>query len=384
MLIVESFSQILQWLSVFFSHAWRALFRIALENTDIAAVLSDRVRQATLYYVCMATDPAFDARAFRNALGHFATGVTIITAADEQQNRVGVTANSFSSVSLNPPLVLWSLDKKSGTLPIYVESEYFIVNILADNQIELSNHFARPGVEDKFAGLDVHAGISDVPMIPECAAYFQCQKRFTYEGGDHLIFVGEVLDFHATKKSGLLYHQGQYAVSERHPQTGLNGSASIDNSFVQGYLDYLLSQTASAFEKQFQEELDRSDVSRYEWRILSCVSEYAGRGFDELAALTIIEHERLETIVKDMVKKNWLRMENDEQVSLFVEEAGMQKLVPLMASAKAHEASVMVDYSSAERDRLKAILQSILRRMNEPLFQLVEADLDQGQVKPAV
>ena len=344
----------------------------------------DRAPQGLIHNDVMATQQAFDTRAFRNALGHFATGVTIITAADSAENRVGVTANSFSSVSLNPPLVLWSLGKKSGTLPIYVESEHFIVNILADNQIELSNHFARPGVEDKFAGLDIRPGISGVPMIPDCAAYFQCQKRFTYEGGDHLIFVGEVLDFQTTEKSGLLYHQGQYAVSERHPQSSSNGSASLEDSFVQGYLDYLLSQTANAFEKQFQEELDRSDVSRYEWRILSCVSEYAGRGFDELAALTIIERGRLETIVKDMVKKNWLRLENDEQVSLFVEEPGMQKLVPLMASAKAHEASVMVDYSSAERDRLKAILHSILRRMNEPLFQLVEADMDQAQVKPVV
>ena len=298
-----------------------------------------------------------------------------MTASDDQQRRVGVTVNSFNSVSLNPPLVLWSLNRDSGTLPVYDSSDYFVVNILADNQIELSNFFARPGVEDKFKDIQCKAGVNNTPLIPECAAYFQCEKKFTYEGGDHLIFVGEVLEFETTDKSGLLYHQGQYAVSERHPAARMDCDPGDSESFVQGYLDYLMSQMADAFEKQFQLELDKSGVSRYEWRILSCVSEYAGVDYDELSTLTLVARDTLETIVSAMQAKGWLRLKSGEnnKMSLFVEQAGMNKLILLMASAKAHEASVMVDYSSAERRQLKDMLRTMLRRINEPLFRVTES-----------
>ncbi|NKB35621.1 MAG: flavin oxidoreductase [Gammaproteobacteria bacterium] len=323
----------------------------------------------------MDTEKAFDATAFRHALGHFATGVTIITAADKNEGCVGVTANSFNSVSLNPPLILWSLNRNSGTLSTYENSDYFIVNILADDQIELSNHFARPGVENKFADLNCDTGVGSIPLIPDCAAYFQCQKRFTYEGGDHLIFVGEVVDFQTTDRSGLLYHQGQYAVSERHPAAKADSAETTSKSFVQDYLDYLLSQTANAFEKQFQAELDKQKVSRFEWRILSCVSEYVAVDYEELSTLTLVDRTKLEEIVSEMQNKGWIRIESDhvKAVKLFVEETGMNKLIPLMAAATAHEASVMVDYSAAERRQLKDMLRNMLRRINEPLFKVVES-----------
>ena len=323
----------------------------------------------------MDTDSVIDTNAFRHALGHFATGVTIVTAADAEMNCVGVTANSFNSVSLSPPLVLWSLNRNSGSLCVYNNSDYFVVNILADNQIDLSNHFAKPGIEDKFEGLQCDTGVNNIPLIPECAAYFQCRKRFTYEGGDHLIFVGEVVEFHTTEKSGLLYHQGQYAVSETHPLTKVTPENDVKESFVQGYLDYLLSQTANAFEKQFQEELDSNKVSRFEWRILSCLNEYEGIDYDELSTLTLVPLEELKSIMRLMQDKGWVNLRSGEagRTMMFIAEDGLDKLIPLMASATAHEASVMVDFSSIERRQLKEMLMAMLRRINEPLFKVTES-----------
>lgn len=118
---------------------------------------------------------AFDSRAFRRALGNFATGITVITATAPNGEKVGVTANSFNSVSLEPPLILWSIDKRSGSFKVFEQASHFAVNILAADQIDLSNHFARPS-EDKFAGIDHDQGAGEAPILRDCAAVFQCEN----------------------------------------------------------------------------------------------------------------------------------------------------------------------------------------------------------------
>lgn len=156
---------------------------------------------------------SFDARAFRQALGHFATGVTVVTVKDSKQNNMGITVNSFNSVSMEPPLILWSLDRSTYSFQAFEQAEYFVVNVLAYDQIHLSNHFAKKTEGDMFAQLEYSAGIGDVPMLSNCAAYFQCRNKFQYDGGDHLIFVGEVLDFADTDRTCLIFHKGQYTVT---------------------------------------------------------------------------------------------------------------------------------------------------------------------------
>jgi len=160
--------------------------------------------------------PELDTRAFRNALGKFATGVTVVTAKDKNDVRVGVTASSFNSVSMDPPLVLWSLDKRAHSLNSFANADYFTVNVLAEDQVAVSDHFARKGGKDKFDGIDFEEGAGGAAVLNGSAAHFQCKKAFTYEGGDHLIFVGEVVAFTCTRRDGLVFHQGGYAVSEPH------------------------------------------------------------------------------------------------------------------------------------------------------------------------
>lgn len=164
----------------------------------------------------MASTTDFDLRQFRNVLGHFATGVTVITAKDVDQGYVGTTASSFNSVSLDPPLILWSIDKSTRSLKAYEQAEHFAVNILAADQLAISNHFAGQ-MDDKFAGVDYRLSDFGIPLLPGCVATFDCKTAYVYEGGDHYIIVGEVLNFASDdERKALLFHRGAYALAEPH------------------------------------------------------------------------------------------------------------------------------------------------------------------------
>ncbi|WP_327163243.1 flavin reductase family protein [Pseudomonas plecoglossicida] len=162
------------------------------------------------------TDLEFDTRAFRDALGNFATGVTVITASDGER-RVGVTVNSFNSVSLDPPLVLWSIGKKSGSFEVFKQAGFFGINILAADQIAISNRFARGTSDDKYDGVKVHEGAGGCLLLPDASANLQCQTHEVLDGGDHWIFIGRVLALHSSGRSPLLYHKGAYSTVSPHP-----------------------------------------------------------------------------------------------------------------------------------------------------------------------
>lgn len=134
----------------------------------------------------------FDPRDFRRSLGLYATGVAVVTAVAPDGERVGLTINSFASVSLDPPLVLWSLAKTSPRLGLFSRTGHFAVNILAKSQEDMGRRFARPG-EDRFAGLDTLAGAGGAPLLPGCLAQLECRLEQAVEGGDHLILIGRVL-----------------------------------------------------------------------------------------------------------------------------------------------------------------------------------------------
>ncbi len=155
------------------------------------------------------TQENFDPRAFRNTLSQFATGVTIITTVDEDGAPVGITASSFNSVSMDPPLILWSLAKDSYSLPCFQKAEYYNIHILSQTQEDISNLFARPGA-DKFGDVGFMPGRDSTPILKDCAALLECRTRHQYDGGDHIIFVGEVLSHDHCETEPLIFHQGQY------------------------------------------------------------------------------------------------------------------------------------------------------------------------------
>jgi len=157
-----------------------------------------------------AKPPSFSPQEFRSALGMFATGVTIVTARTATGELVGLTANSFNSVSLNPPLVLWSLARAAGSMPALSTGSHYAINILAADQKALAERFASKGT-DRWAGVDFSDGVAGAPLLAGAAATFECFNRSRYEEGDHVIFVGEVERCrHAAGASPLLFHGGRF------------------------------------------------------------------------------------------------------------------------------------------------------------------------------
>lgn len=150
-----------------------------------------------------------DPRALRTALGRFATGVTIVTCLDAEGRPVGLTANSFSGLSLEPPLILWSLRRNSGSLAAFEGAAHFVVNVLAEGQVDLSRRFASP-VADKFAEGAWSAGLGGAPVLAGCAAVFECDTHAVHEGGDHRLIVGRVRRMSEQSIAPLLFHSGHY------------------------------------------------------------------------------------------------------------------------------------------------------------------------------
>ena len=157
-----------------------------------------------------AQPPSFSTQEFRTALGMFATGVTIVTARTADGQVIGLTANSFNSVSLDPPLVLWSLAQAAASLPAFRAGSHYAINVLAADQKPLAERFALKGA-DRWAGVSFTEGMGGAPLLAGASATFECFNRSRYEEGDHVIFVGEVE--RCSWRAGvapLLFHGGRY------------------------------------------------------------------------------------------------------------------------------------------------------------------------------
>lgn len=152
---------------------------------------------------------AIDPRELRNAMGLFATGVTIITTKDATGKPFGLTANAFSSLSLDPPLLLVCIDKKVDCYACFDESKVFVVNFLARNQEDLSTRFATKGIE-KFEGVSYTLGSLGVPLLDGALAHLECKVAACYEGGDHTIYTGEIQSMATSEAEPLLFYQGKY------------------------------------------------------------------------------------------------------------------------------------------------------------------------------
>jgi flavin reductase (DIM6/NTAB) family NADH-FMN oxidoreductase RutF len=152
----------------------------------------------------------FDPREFRNALGSFPTGVTVVTAVAPDGTPMGLTCNSFSSVSLSPALVLWSLSLRSPNLSNFLQVPHFAINVLAADQRDISQRFAQSMV-NKFDGVRYTQGMLGVPLIADAAAHLECRNETRYYSGDHVIFIGHVLHYAYRKCESLVFCHGRYA-----------------------------------------------------------------------------------------------------------------------------------------------------------------------------
>jgi len=149
------------------------------------------------------------AKAFRQCLGKFATGVTVVTCTDAGGDPCGITANSFSSVSLDPPLVLWNIAKVSNSLAAYMNAEHFVINLLSAEQQPVSSHFARSD-HTLFDNIEYTLSADGAPVLPDALATFECRTHQIHDSGDHYLIIGEVTGFQSDDREPLLFYNGGY------------------------------------------------------------------------------------------------------------------------------------------------------------------------------
>ncbi|CAN5306646.1 flavin reductase family protein [soil metagenome] len=159
------------------------------------------------------TSSLVDSRQFRDALGQFATGVTVITTRLEDGSFFGMTASSFNSVSLNPPLVLWSLAQDARSLPVFSGNSHYVINVLSATQASLAERFAKR-VKNRFDGVEYELSFTGLPILKGAAAWFECHNRSRYPEGDHVIFVGEVERCGVSAQDALVFHGGRFMATK--------------------------------------------------------------------------------------------------------------------------------------------------------------------------
>lgn len=159
--------------------------------------------------VARAYDPRFDPRAYRRALGEFATGVTIVTTCAPDGRRVGLTVNSFTSVSLDPPLVLWCLGREAASVQPFLAAGRFAINVLALDQVAIAQRFATRHA-DRFAGVDWRAGPGGMPLLADAIAHLVCRTVARQPAGDHLVLIGNVEHYERFDGEPLAFHGGEY------------------------------------------------------------------------------------------------------------------------------------------------------------------------------
>lgn len=300
---------------------------------------------------------------FRRALGQFPTGVTVITAIDDQNRPVGVTASSFNSVSQNPPLILWSVDKSAFSAEIFSQAEHFAVNILGKHQIDIANNFARTG-KNKFANIPYSKGRNDCPILEDLAAYLECRTWSIYEGGDHLIIVGEVMQYCSSDYVvPLVFAQSSYAMPVQNISDMLSNKAhnaeDSSNGFLNNYLLYQLWAVHSLYASDlYQLLLEECGVIPEEWRVLTLLLDNNGLTIQDLAEATSQPPDDcLGTLVR-MQANDYLTL-NDEGL-IWMTATGLTLAKRLVYTAEQHEIRMTSALAEGRREKLKRDLKEVL------------------------
>lgn len=306
----------------------------------------------------MSTSPAFDPREFRAVLGTFTTGVTIITARGDDGAPVGVTANSFNSVSLDPPMVLWSLAKNSRSLAAFEQAGHFAVHILSAGQEALSNRFAKSGV-DKFDGVDVAEGAGGAPLLPQCSARLQCRTSFRYEGGDHLIFVGEVVAFDRSALPPLVFQAGKYALAARKTDSLYARADAIDASWDEDHLPYLLGRSWFQLYFRIREQARAQQLEDHEYFILSTLAVQDGRTQAQIeAALSYAGCDCSLPVLSHLQQRGLLR--GEAEGAWYLTDYGRSSTLHLIAAAKAIESEALGALGEWDAVALKSLLKRLV------------------------
>jgi 4-hydroxyphenylacetate 3-hydroxylase, reductase component len=302
-----------------------------------------------------------DPKAFRRALGNFATGVTIITARGPDGTTVGVTASSFNSLSMDPPLILWSSIKGTPSCAIFEQASHFAVNILASDQMEMSNHFARQQ-EDKFAGMEWEPGIGGAPIFPNCAGRFQCETYDKLDGGDHWIFVGRVVEFDDFGRSPLCFHQGSYAMVLNHPATypKTNESASgqdANRGKMRDHGFFLMLRAVRAYQDRYQPKIETVGLSLIESRILLVLNDLSGLSAEELVLYLHAPINEARAALDTLADGGLVTVKGGGYA---LTDVGQSKADECWNLAEAHAKETFEDFSEAQVETFNEVLRQLI------------------------
>lgn len=304
----------------------------------------------------------FDSKPFRDALGAFTTGVTIVTTHDADGNDIGLTANSFNSVSLDPPMVLWSLAKSSLSLAAFKESRYFAVHILSADQEAQSNLFATRGA-DKFSGLELERGQGNVPLLSGCSARFECEKAFEYEGGDHEIFVGQVVAFEDYKKPPLVFQAGKYAVAVEKPREAAAEPEPIrpNGSFGKDSLLFTLSVAHHQLRQKLRPILGAMDLTNEDYAVLMTLLVRDQRSEEELSALlAYMGQDSPASLFQGLCERDMIETSDNGMYSLTT--GGRTRAIEVIAATKAIEEDAEEGLDYGEKELLGQYLRKVIRQ----------------------
>jgi flavin reductase (DIM6/NTAB) family NADH-FMN oxidoreductase RutF/DNA-binding MarR family transcriptional regulator len=306
----------------------------------------------------MATE-AFSTREFRDALSSFATGVTVVTCLDANGEPVGATASSFNSVSMDPPLILWSITKTAYSADAFINAKHFVVNVLSADQVDISNKFARSGT-DKFADIALEQGIGGVPMLPNTITRFECEAWATYDGGDHEIIVGQVKAMNTAAGSGLVFYRGAYATAEAIPTLTSVESNGVSH-FVDNYLLYYLARATHQMGEEFHQLVADDGLTTKEWRVLACLYNENSMSLAELAKRTMIDQATLLELAMDLHQQDMARVQQlDAGTKVTGTAAGQQRVVHLIADSEKAEQSALDGLGNDAAETLRGMLQRII------------------------
>ena len=312
--------------------------------------------------------PAFDHRAFRRALGRFPTGVTVVTTLSPDGCKVGLTANSFNSVSLDPPLVLWSLAKRAASLPVFLEAPHYAINVLSADQIRLSRQFAGTRA-NRFAGVRCREGLGGIPLIEGCTAWFECHNVYQYDGGDHVILVGRVERFAHDDRPALAFHGGGYRVTSHHPESRGDAAHAPRARFIDDNLLHLLALASHRASGPFHGRLRALGVPVPPWSVLAALGDAKAMTISNLARIALLRQPTLTKAVDRMEKLGLVERRSSQtdrrQVLVHITSRGRGAVRGLLRRAKAHEKEMLAGYGAAEALQLKAALRLLIRRLGD-------------------
>jgi len=304
--------------------------------------------------------PEIDQREFRQALGKFATGVTIITA-EVGGKKVGMTANSFSSLSLDPPLVLWSLRRSSTNFEDFLAATHFAVNVLSGAQIELSQRFARSS-PDKFVGVAHEVGIGRSPIFGDAAAIFECSTEAFQDGGDHVIMIGRVLSVTRNDHSPLAFADGRYSALMEHPSMRsadrVREAATGEVDAMRQFVSVLLLRAYNRMSEEFDGLREEENLTTNESRVLNVAASHPGQTVSQIMPLLYLSDLATEDALQSLTNKGFLALDADRRV--YVTDAGREKSQRVMAGVAQLDHRFLRDVPTQQVEQLRRILNDII------------------------